>query len=1297
MITGESADSRVGTGEPTFASLSPAQRGIWFLDKAGSGGAYNIARARRLKGPLDIGLLEEAHRFVVGRHDILRTRYVEFEGVPFQVVDPPESVDFEVVRMSEGEIDLYLESEAARSFDLAADRMWRVRVVRLREDDHILLDVVHHIAADGWSFPMMRSEAGAYYQAATQGQILDLPPAAQYRDISESRTTTRDGDALADHLDYWTAALDGAPDVMALPSDWPGAAVRSSDGFWVTAMVPDLTEAEFERFASELDATQSMVGLSVFASALARYGRTSDMVVGIPVTGRADPNTEGVVGPFFNSLPIRLRVEPEVSFRDLVAQTRGRVLDALDHEVPFDEIVKAIDPPRSPGQTPVFQVMFQHRDSSLRGGYGLPGISEESLEFAGRTTKFNLLLEIAGRDGGVEMSLNLSGDLYDRSTGTHLVEGVAELARQAIAAPDEPLRASSMTSASERARLMSRFADNDRLLPKVNSLADHYEQQVARKGSEVAISSDDEITHDELISVSREIESRLVSAGVTPGSVVGLSMERSAVMVAAMLAINRLGAVYVPIDPDYPEERIRRITEISGAKVMLVAGDGPEWSRVSILPLEGEHKTYDPSSKAVYVMFTSGSTGAPKGVVVGEEAVLRLVCSSDYVSVGSGDVVAHLSNVAFDAATFEIWAPLLNGATVAIVNRETVLSPEALHRELTGREVTTIFVTTALFNLISRQRPDMFSGMREVLFGGERCDPSAVQRVIDAGPPRRLLHVYGPTETTTFATWYEVPLDRPVAGTVPIGGPITNTKLYVLDGWGKPLPPGLVGELHVGGLGVALGYAGDPAETQTRFSADPFSDDPWGRMYRTGDLVRVTEDGDIDFVGRADRQVKLRGFRIELAEIETALLSHPSVEDAVVRMVEDDDPRLVAWVSTGGAALAESELKRHVSAVLPGFMVPAIVPVDTVPIGATGKIDTSRLPMTRQESTGAKAASETERRVIELFEKVLALNSVGRSDDFFELGGHSIRAVELVALIEKRFGRRMGVVEMMEGPTPAEIAARIDTGNFGDLERGLVTMAEGAGDPLFVFHHPSGTVQAYSDLVRSLPGGIRVIGVNASGVDGTIQPSESLVEMAAEYASLLASAHPQGHFQLIGHSLGGLLAWETARQLTAADRHVAFLGLIDTQLPRHLSLSSVITDGPNSIVQLARDAYRRARRLAGDVRWGSRRLWHEMRDRPLPADLARTGLVRASSKAFDSYQPRPVETEVAYFLATGAVGSEGGKIQPGWSELCPTLEVVRVPGMHSGPNSILTPPNVATLAEELALRVPTGARVATGR
>ena len=1273
---------RAGGYELDHTQLSPAQRSIWFLDRAGSGGSYNIARARRLIGPLDISVLEDAQRFVVDRHEILRTRYVEVDGVPSQVVDPPGHADFDVVEVEPGDLEAWLEQEADRSFDLASDPMWRCRVVPIEPDSHILLDVVHHIAADGWSIPQMRMEVGAYYNAAKEGRTPDLEPAIQYRDVARARLH----DEVAADLEYWRSALEDAPETITLPADRPAGPTRSSAGSWAKSTVPGIAPGQLERLAGELEATPSMIGLAVFATALARYARTSEVVIGMPVTGRTDSSAEGVIGPFFNSLPIRLRIDPEMSLRELVSQTRGQVLDAMEHEVPFDEIVRAIDPTRAPGQTPIFQVMFQHRDAAFRRGYGLAGITEESIEVAGASAKFDLLLEVAD-DHGMEMSLNSSSDIYEPATGARLAQGIAELARQAMSAPDQPLRSCSMVSLSTQSQLTRWLADNDRPLPQVETLADHYEKQVAGRGSDLALTGEHDVTHDSLLAAAADIEAQLRDRGVGEGSVVALVCGRSPLMVAAILAVNRLRAVYVPIDPEYPEARIRRILDRAGAAIRLSPGGGEDWRDASIDSLQGPHQTHDPSSRAVYVMFTSGSTGDPKGVVIGEDAVLRLVSNPDYVSIEPGDVVAHLSNVAFDASTFEIWGPLLNGATMAIIDRETVLTPGDLASELKQRSVTTIFVTTALFNLIARQEPSLFDGVRDVMFGGERCDPTAVRRVIAAGPPSRLLHVYGPTETTTFASWYEIPLERPIAESIPIGRPIANTKLYVLDAWGSPLPPGLVGELYIGGPGVAIGYAGDAGGTQERFSADRFSSDPWGRMYRTGDLVRVTEDGFVDFVGRADRQVKLRGFRIELGEIEAALRSHPSVDDAVVRLVEGDDRRLVAWAAANDPDLSEAHLKDHLRSLLPAFMVPsAVVPVEEIPIGPTGKIDAAQLPAAGSEAEPSESVGETEAKVIALFEEILGVSGVGRSDDFFDLGGHSIRAVELIALIEKRLGKRMGVMEMMEGPTPAEIAARIDAGDVGVLERRLVAMAPGHGIPLFVFHHPSGTVQAYSDLVKSLPAGTRVIGVNASGVDGTIQPSENLSEMAEEYASLVLSAH-DGPFRLIGHSLGGLLAWETARQLIEAGHDVDFLGLIDTQLPRELGISAFVSGLPGSIGDFARAAYRRMHRVAGDIRWGSKRLWHEMRDRPLPADLARIGLVRASSKAFDSYQPRQVHAEVVYFLATGADGS-GGLMQRGWEELASAIDVVRVPGMHSGPNSILVPPNVSVLARELADRVP---------
>ena len=1295
MIVTESTDSRGGE----LYALTPAQRGLWFLAQTGDRGAYNIARARRIRGPLDLELLEESHRRVIARHEILRTRYVEKEGVPYQIVDPPGVGDFRVIDPPPGDIQGYLNREAEAEFDLTDDSMWRMRVVRIGPEDHVMLDVIHHIAADGWSLPTIRSETGAFYNALLEGREPDLPEAVQYRHAAHNGDGPAD---VATKLEYWRETLDPRAEPFALPYDRVTASdTTEATGFWLNTTVDDLSGSALSRFAASLGATKTTVGLALFAAALSRWARTDDIVIAVPATARRETG-EGVVGPFFNSLPLRIEVDPEMAFSELVTQVRDQLLAAMENEVPFEELVREIDPVRTPGRLPIFNIMFQWREAAFREGYGLTNTTEENVPLHGGTAKFDLLLEVADAEDMVELSLNAKTGLFETATAQAFLNGVAEMMRQAIANPDGPLRTTAMASRAEIRRIMTRLADNARPLPEVSSLADEYERRVAGRDSDVAIHASRPISHAELLDAARKVEAELASKGVGEGHVVGMKLDRSATMFATVLAVNRLGAAYVPIDPEYPTSRIEQMIDIAGVSAMVTAIPGGSWDQVRVDELALAQPVQTPTERLAYIMFTSGSTGQPKGVMVGERAVLRLVSTPDYVNLGPGDVVAHMSNVAFDAATFEIWGPLLNGASIAIIDKETALSPDDLEARLDELGVSTIFVTTALFNALSRQRPALFAGVRDVLFGGERCDTNAVRSVMEAGPPRRLVHVYGPTETTTFASWYELPQDEPtkegpVPDPVPIGGPIVNTALYVLDAWGAPMPPGLVGELHIGGPGVATGYAANPEETRSRFVPDPFSDDPWGRMYRTGDLVKVNETGDVVFVGRADRQVKLRGFRIELAEIESALMSHDWVDAAVVRLVDDANPRLVAWVVAGRSDVTEHGISNHLQSTLPGFMIPTdIVVVPELPIGPTGKIDPGLLPSQQPTGSEDRAMTPTESQLVALFEEILGVSEVGRTDDFFDLGGHSIGAVELVSLIDRRLGKRLGVAEMMERPTPEGIAARIDTGDFGDLERRLVAMASGTGDPVFVFHHPSGTVQAYSNLARMLPDGVRVIGVNASGVDGTIHPSEDLGEMATEYASLLQSAHPLGDFQLIGHSLGGLLAWETARQLEEAGRGVVFLGLIDTQLPGRYDLRSVLTGLPGSLRHVGGSVYRRAHRLLGDLRWGSKRRWLEWRGRPIPADLARVALIRASTKAFDSYHPTPVGVDISYFLATGRDG-EGGKMQEGWFDLSPHIDVARVPGMHSGPESILHPPHVEFLAKEVSLRLPVASQREGGR
>jgi surfactin family lipopeptide synthetase A len=1271
--------------------LSAAQLRLWFLDRYDGGtGVYNIARATRCRGFLDIEALAHAHEIVAARHEILRTRYPDTDGVPSLVIDPPGPVDFEVVRVAAHELAEYLDDEAGRGFDLSAGPVWRVRLVATGPDDHVLLTVVHHIAADGWSFPVLRYEVGEAYRAALAGDTPDLPPlTAQYRDFSVHQEQRRSTPAIADDLAYWLDRLGDDPDPLPLPSDRPRTAQRTATGFRLDGSAAGTSEALFRDAARELDATPFMVGLALVAAFLSRYARTEDVTIGIPNAERTWPQAEQLIGPFVNSLPIRLTVTPELSLRELTQRVRRTVLEALDHgAVPFDEIVRHVAPRRDASHTPLFQVMYQYRDGTFRSDYGLAGITEESVRVASSTSKFDLLFEMGGGEGPLRTALSVSRDLYDGATARRLLDAFGVFCDAAVGAPDLALQRTPLLEDWEAAWLVHDRNDTARSIPAGESLDDLFRRSAARTPDAVAVvDGRHRLTYADLDALAERIAAHLTGAGIGSGDAVALEMKRSATLIASILAVVRVGAVYVPLDPTYPTERASRMLEAAGVRLVVREGAGRDG--IALVNTGLEPRPLEGALDAAYVMFTSGSTGEPKGVIVGQRSVIRLACNTDYVSLGPGDVVAHLSNTAFDAATFEIWAPLLSGGTVVVIDQDTLLSPIRFAAVLRTHEVTTLFVTTAWFNVIAHEVPDAFASVRDVLFGGERCNPSAVRRVLASGRPERLVHVYGPTETTTFASWFEVEGVDPGAETIPIGGPIANTTLYVLDAWGAPLPPLLAGELHVGGPGVALGYVGDATETQRRFIADPFGKDPWGRLYKTGDLVRLDEDGAIEFIGRVDRQVKLRGFRIEPEDVEHALRRHPAVVDAIVRLVGDDDPELVAWVLTPDADVDERRLRAHLDSLLPGYMVPAaILPLREFPINPNGKVDTRSLPAPRLRPVGTPTSTETESRLAAEFGRVLGIDGVGRTDSFFDLGGHSIRAVELVSAIESEFGVRLPVSALFESPTPADLANRIGTGRLGRPEEPLVQMASGgAGPPLFIFHHPSGTVLAYEPLVRHLVSDGPVYGVQALGVDGAASPRRTIEEMAQDYAALLMEVAPTGPLRLAGHSLGGLLAWETAATLRASGRDVALLALLDTKYPYATHREALRHMGHSATGAVLRATYRSARRVAGRVRWGSRFAWYAARREPLPAELARIRLVQTASLAFDRYQPGPLDARVVYFLATSGRDSDAVDIRERWGSLCDGIEIVPVPGTHTGPDSLLAEPHVAVLAAALNERI----------
>ena len=1288
------------SGWPPTASatypLGPAQRRIWFLDRYDEDGAsYNIARASRMHGRLELGLLRRSFEIVARRHEILRTRYPERAGTPVQVIEPPGSIDFMEADFSslpiperETRLDAYLTDEAQRRFDLANGPVWKVRIVKLERDHHVLLTVIHHIAADGWSFPQLRSEIGAIYRSLADGSPIDLPDLPiQYRDVSQREIAASEAIPPA-AANFWSEKMGDDPDPLPLRTDRPRSRQRTSQGGWIDFSLSNTNEDSFRETAMSLEASPFMVALALLAGFLSRQTGTREVIVGVPSAERTSPESQLLIGPLINTLPIRLAVGGEATLRDLVASARAEVLAALDHAIPFEEIVRLSRPRREPSHTPLFQVMFQYRDGSFRSGHDLPDVAEEVVRIRTSTAKFDLIVEVGGGNP-LAGALNYSSDLFDHETAQRLTSAFAVMSAAALANPEVPLNRLPLVVSWERDWLVRDVNQSARPLPS-GTIAELYDQVVAEHSHLLAVEDGElRLTHRELCDAARAIAEELRDVGVGPGHPVGLRLPRSAAMVAAEVALLQLGAVYVPLDPSYPADRIERMIEAAGIGWVLGPRPGGLWSDLELVSSGIEPRPLDVTDRPVYVMFTSGSTGVPKGVVIPERAVIRLVRNTDYVELGPGDVVAHLSNVSFDAATFEVWGALLNGAAISIFDPDTVLDLPGFARSLIERSVSTVFVTTALFNTIARHAPASFATVRDVLFGGERCDPKAVRTILEAGRPQRLIHVYGPTETTTFATWHrvdEVPRD---AVSVPIGSPIANTTLYVLDPAGGLLPQGLVGELHIGGPGVALGYLDDRDSTDARFLPDPFSDDPAGRLYRTGDLVRRRPDGAIEFVGRSDRQLKLRGFRIEPAEIEEVLMRHPGVAAAVAGTVDvSGGAQLTAWVVPGEeAGVDPSQLRAHLEKFLPAFMVPSFINlVAALPIGPHGKLDPSQLPAPASNLQDVGTSNDNEQRMVRIFREVLGVTEVGASDSFFDLGGHSLMAVELIANIDREFGVRLPLSTLFTSPNPSSLAGRIDEGEIGRSENGLVVLQDGGlHPPVFVFHHPSGTVLAYKPLARQLGEDQLVYGIQARGVDGGTRPFASIEEMAVDYADLIERTDPSGNYRLVGHSIGGLLAWETARVLQRRGYQVAFLALLDSLFPdRRWFRPGVIDGSPASAGAMM---LREVRRALGDVRWGLRWAFYAATGRSLPPAEARLRLIRASSRAFDRYRPQPFRGRAIYLEATGnkttAMNHKSGE----WARLCDELEIVTVPGAHSGPDSILGPQHVGIVGIELRKRL----------
>jgi amino acid adenylation domain-containing protein len=1205
------------------APLSFAQERLWFLDRLDPGSTtYNTAWSLRLRGAVDEAALERALGEIVRRHEALRTVFAEVDGSPVQVIVPFGGFTLPVEDFSGlaeadrgREVRRRVTEDAARPFDLAAGPLFRAALLRLGGEDHVLLVEMHHIVSDGWSIDVLSREFSALYEAYREGRESPLPELpVQYADYAVWQREQLAGEALDRQLAYWKERLAGAPGLLELPTDRPRPPVQTFRGATVPVEVsPELLERLQALGRGEGTSLYTVV-LSAFQVLLSRYSGSEDVVVGTPMAGRIRKEVEGLIGFFVDTLVLRTDLSGDPSFRETLRRVREATLGAYEHqEVPFEKLVAELQPERSLSHSPLFQVMFTLEDAGGGGGGGgaLPGLKFGGAGAAAEIAKFDLSLTLAATPQGLRGGLNYSTDLFDRGTIERMLGHLERVLEQIAADADVRLSRLVLTGPEERARVVEEWNRTERPYPRGVCVHELFEAQVReRPGAAALVWGEESLTYRELDERANRLANHLVRLGVGPDARVGVLLERSAELIVSILAVLKAGGCYVPLDPGYPPERLRLMLADSSVRVLLSRSELAGVVEAGDLDLVHLDQAADAlASESVeaprrgataenlaYIVYTSGSTGKPKGVMVAHRHVVQLVCETDYVQIRPGDRIAQASNAAFDALTFEAWGAFLNGATLVGIPRDVLLSPPALYRMLREERITTLYQTTALLNQLSREVPDVFAPLRDVLFGGQAVDADSVRRLLKAGGPERLLHMYGPTETTAWCSWEQVTHVAEDALTVSVGRATGNQRTYLLDAALNPVPVGVPGEAYVGGDGVVRGYLDRPGLTAERFLPDPFAMEPGTRMYRTGDRLRWKADGRLEFIGRVDEQVKVRGFRIEPGEIEAALTAHADVHEArvIVREDEPGEQRLVAYLV--GEADAEA-LREHLRLSLPEYMVPsAFVALERIPLTPNGKLDRKALPAPEGDAYGQRSyeapLGEVEEALAGIWAEVLGVERVGRWDHFFELGGHSLLAIRLIERM-RRAGLHADVRALFTTPVLAELALTVG-GASSEIEVPANGIPEGAASitpemlPLVELSQPE-----IDRIVAEVPGG-------AANVQD-IYPLAALQEGILFHHLLSEEGDPY------------LLS--TVTEFDSRARLDQYLAALQAVIDRHDMLRTAVAwEGLREPVQVV---WRHAQlpvdevQLDADAGDAARQLWRRYDPRHFRMDLTRAPLRRA--------------------------------------------------------------------------------------
>ncbi len=1163
---------------------------MWLSEQMNPGlAAYNLPLAYRLTGELDIGALRESFRQIIQRHESWRTTFAELDGMPVQQVHGECAMEIRVNdlthlpdEMRESEARALIIADSVKPFDLTRLPLLRVSLFKIAENDHVLLVNVHHIVADGLSLGLIFDELDACYRAAVSGSAPVLPELpAQYSDFTAWQQDELSGVRNSRQSDFWRRHLQGELPKLELATDSTRPPRQSFDGSDVSFTIPAPLARSLTALGNRERCTFFATAYAAFHLLLMRHGAGAEILTGTPIARRPLPEFERLIGNFLNMVTLRCDASGNPTFTELLRLCRDTAITALSNaDVPFDNVVNNLESHRDPSRNPVFQALIQV----------LPPVHERlgtlrvsRFDFETRFSLVDLALHLfEQQDGAFFGQFQFASGLFSRETierlAAHFTHLLGEIARD----PQRRICEMPILPDAEKRRLLIEW--NQTAQDDPDSLTVHalIVRQAARTPDAIAVESETQcLTYGALDTRSDQIAQQLCALGAAPGVLIGVCVDRSAEMVAAVLGILKSGAAYVPLDPMFPSARLAMMIEDADMPLILtqhaLTGALPP-HRATVVLLDdapSEPRGQIPSRASAspddlaYVIFTSGSTGRPKGVEISHRSLTNFLRSMQQSpGMTSTDVLLAVTTLSFDIAGLEIFLPLICGARLAVLTRESATDGSALLREIERRRATVLQATPTTWRLLIETA---WKGTPQLkaLIGGEACPRELAASLL----PKcgELWNMYGPTETTIWST-----IQRLTAGdtTITIGRPIANTQIYILDAYGQPTPIGVPGELHIGGAGLSRGYLKRPELTAEKFIRDPFSPDANARLYRTGDLARYLADGRIECLGRMDQQVKLRGFRIEPGEIETALRRHPLIRQAAVtaRVESGVAQSLIGYVVPHSAERPDfSELRDFLSRHLPSYMIPSdFVWLDALPLTPNGKLDAKRLPLPDATAAASSAAAvaprnETERGIAAIWERILGRAVPSVFDDFFTVGGHSLLALRMLGAIRSELGVEIPARRLFETPTVAGLAEFLSMHRTAAANASNYLVSVQYGDPsvrplFLVAGGWGGEIEflVYAELSRQIDPARPIWGLKARGAGTGEPPHPSVTEMAADYLREIRRVQPRGPYFLAGECVGGICAHEIACQLEEAGENVALLVLLDTVVPNDTHLKNYL-------------------------------------------------------------------------------------------------------------------------------------------